>query len=61
MYCYDITQLIFEWYIVACRDVSKLRLGKHIPAASDMQAAVEVLLEEVFSAWFVQRGYKEKN
>jgi hypothetical protein len=26
-----------------------------------MQAAVEVLLEEVFSAWFVQRGYKEKN
>jgi hypothetical protein len=35
-------------YIVACRDVSRQRLSKHVPAARDTHARIEVLLEMVF-------------
>jgi hypothetical protein len=38
--------------------VSRQRLGKHVPAATDTHATIEVLLG-VFSTRFVQRGYKE--
>jgi hypothetical protein len=45
--------------IVACRAVSRQRLGKHVPAATDTHARIEVLLETVFSTRCVQRAYKE--
>jgi hypothetical protein len=35
--------------IVACRAVSRQRLGKRVPAAMDTHATIEVLLEAVFS------------
>jgi hypothetical protein len=41
--------------------VSRQWLGKHVPAATDMHATIEVLLETVFSTRPVQRGYKEDN
>jgi hypothetical protein len=46
--------------IVTCRAVSRTSLGKHVPAAMDTHATIVVLLETVFSTWFVQRGYKEQ-
>jgi hypothetical protein len=45
--------------IVACRAVSRRRLGKHIPVATDTHATTDVMLEMVFSIQSVQRGYKE--
>jgi hypothetical protein len=51
----------WEDNIVACRVVSRERLAKHVPAATDTHAAIEVLLETVFYARSVQRGYKEDN
>jgi hypothetical protein len=36
--------------IVVCRAVSKQRLGKHVPVATD-----EVLLDITFSTWSVQK------
>jgi hypothetical protein len=41
--------------------VSRQRLGKHVPAAMDTHATVEVLLETVFSTRSVQKSYKEGN
>jgi DNA-binding Lrp family transcriptional regulator len=41
------------------RDVSRQRLGKHVPAVTDTRATIEVLLEIMFYTWSVQRGYKE--
>jgi stage III sporulation protein SpoIIIAA len=41
--------------------VSKQRLGKHVPAATDTHATIEELLETVFYTRSVQRGYKEDN
>jgi hypothetical protein len=41
--------------------VSKQRLGKHVPAATDTHATIEILLETVFSTRSVQRSYKEDN
>jgi hypothetical protein len=41
--------------------VSRQRLGKHVPAATDTYANVEVLLETVFFTRSVQRSYKEDN
>jgi hypothetical protein len=41
--------------------VSRQRLGKNVPAATDMLATIEVLLEKIFYIWSVQRGYKEDN
>jgi hypothetical protein len=40
--------------------VSKRRLGKYVPTATDKRATIEVLLETVFSTRSVQRGYKEE-
>jgi hypothetical protein len=39
--------------------VSMQRLGKHVPAATDMHETTDVLLETVFYTQPVQRGYKE--
>jgi hypothetical protein len=36
--------------------VSRQRLGKHVPAASDTHATVEVLLEKVFSTTVRAKG-----
>jgi hypothetical protein len=47
--------------IVACRAVYRRRVGKHVPAATDMHAIIEVMLETVFSSRSVQRGYKKDN
>jgi hypothetical protein len=41
--------------------VSRQRLGKHIPAATDTHATIEVLLETAFSIRSLQMGYKEDN
>jgi hypothetical protein len=41
--------------------VSRQRLGKHVPEATDIHATIEVLLETVFSTQSVQRGYKKEN
>jgi hypothetical protein len=47
--------------IIAFRAASRQLLGKDVPAATDMHATLEVLLETVCSTLFVQRGYKEVN
>jgi hypothetical protein len=39
--------------------VSRQRLGKYVPEVTDVDAAIEVLLETVFSTQSVQRGYKD--
>jgi hypothetical protein len=41
--------------------VSRQRLSKHVPAATDMYATIEALLETVYSARSVQSGYKENS
>jgi hypothetical protein len=41
--------------------VSRQRLGKHIPAATDTHATIEVLLETVFFTRSEQRSYKKDN
>jgi hypothetical protein len=41
--------------------VCRQRLDKHFPAAADTHAAIEVVVEMVFSTRSVQRGYKEDN
>jgi hypothetical protein len=43
-------------HIVAFRAVSRKPLGKHVPAATDTHARIEILLETVFSTRSVQRG-----
>jgi hypothetical protein len=53
--------ITFCKYIIACRAVSRQRLGKHVPAATDRHATIEVLLEMGFSTRLVPRGYKEAN
>jgi hypothetical protein len=40
---------------------SRQRLGKHVPAATNTYAAIEVLLEGVSSTRSVPRSYKEEN
>jgi hypothetical protein len=35
---------------VTCRAVSRQRLGKHVPAATDTHATIEVLLVTVISS-----------
>jgi hypothetical protein len=39
--------------------VSRQRIGKHVPAATNTHATIELLLETVFPPWSVQMGYKE--
>jgi hypothetical protein len=41
--------------------VSKQRLGKHVPAATDVHATIQVLLETGISTRSVETGYKEDN
>jgi hypothetical protein len=41
--------------------ISRQRLGKHVTAATDNHATIEVLLETVFFTRYVQRSYKEDN
>jgi hypothetical protein len=41
--------------------VSRSRLGKHVPAATDTHATIKVLLETVFSTRYVPRSFKEDN
>jgi hypothetical protein len=36
---------------------ARKRLGKHVPAETDTQASIEILLETVFSTRSVQMGY----
>jgi hypothetical protein len=39
--------------------ISRQQLSNHIPRATDTDATIEVLLEMVFSAQSMHRGYKE--
>jgi hypothetical protein len=39
--------------------VFRQRLGKHVPAATDTRATIEILLETVFSTRSVQNGHKK--
>jgi hypothetical protein len=48
-------------YIVACRAVARQQLSKHVPAAMDMHATIDILLETVFYTQSMQRGYKVDN
>jgi hypothetical protein len=41
--------------------VSRHRIGKHVPAATNTHTTIELLLETVFSTRPVQSGYKEDN
>lgn len=41
--------------------VSRQRLGKHVPAATDVHVQIEILLETAFSTRSLQRGCKEDN
>jgi hypothetical protein len=41
--------------------VSRQRLSKHVPASKYTLTTIEVLLETMFSARPMQRGYKEDN
>jgi hypothetical protein len=43
------------------RDVSRQRLGKHIPAATNERATIQVLLQTGFSTRSVPRSQKEEN
>jgi hypothetical protein len=40
--------------------VSRQRIGKHVPAVTNTNTTIEVLLETVFSIRSVQNGYKEE-
>jgi hypothetical protein len=53
---YFLTSALLRKRILACRAVSRQRLGKQFP-----HATIEVLLETVFSIWSAQRGYKREN
>jgi hypothetical protein len=39
--------------------ISKQRISKHVPAATNMHATIELPLETLFSTGSVQLGYKE--
>jgi hypothetical protein len=41
--------------------VSRQWIGKHVPAANNTHATIELLLETVFYTRFVRRGCKEDN
>jgi hypothetical protein len=41
--------------------VSRQRIAKHVPAATNTNITIELLLETVFSTRSVQYGYKEDN
>jgi hypothetical protein len=39
--------------------VSRQRVGKHVPAETNTNTEIELLLEKVFSIQSLQSGYKE--
>jgi hypothetical protein len=41
--------------------VSRQRIGKRVPAATNTHVILKLLLETVFSTRPIQRGYKEDN
>jgi hypothetical protein len=41
--------------------VSRQRIGKNVPAATNTHSTIELLLETVFSTRSVQKVYKEDN
>jgi hypothetical protein len=41
--------------------VSRQRIGKPVPAVTNMSITIELLLEMMFSTQSVQSGYKEDN
>jgi hypothetical protein len=41
--------------------VSRQRIGKHVPAATNTHTIIELLLETVFSTRSVYNGYKGDN
>jgi hypothetical protein len=41
--------------------ISRQRLGKHVPVATDTHTTIELLLETVFYNLSLQRSYKEGN
>jgi hypothetical protein len=43
------------------QSVSRQRIGTHVPAATNTDTTIELLLETVFSSRYVQSGYKEDN
>jgi hypothetical protein len=43
------------------KSVSRLRIDKHVPAATNTHTTIELLLETVFSARSIQSGYTEEN
>jgi hypothetical protein len=43
------------------QSVSRQRIGKHVPAATNMNRTIGLLLETVFPTRSVQSGYKEEN
>jgi hypothetical protein len=62
---------IHSFHIVTCRPIDRQRLSKHIPAQASARTNrtstgrqrtsqhASLTIEAVFSAWSVQRGYKE--
>jgi hypothetical protein len=40
--------------------VFRQRIGKHVPAVKNTHLTIELLLETVFTARSVQRGYREE-
>jgi hypothetical protein len=41
--------------------VSRQRIGKHVPAATNTTTTLELMLETMLSTQSVQSGYKEDN
>jgi hypothetical protein len=41
--------------------VSRQRIGKHVPAATNTHTTIQLLLDTVFSTRSVQMGYNEDN
>jgi hypothetical protein len=41
--------------------VSRKRINKYVPVATNTHTTVEFLLKTVFYTWSVQRGYEEDN
>jgi hypothetical protein len=39
--------------------ISRQWIGKHIPSAMNMHVTMELLLETVFSTWYMQKGYRK--
>jgi hypothetical protein len=64
-------RMIFTISIVTCISIARQRLGKNIPAQANsrnnrtyiarqrISKNTSITIEDVFSAWFVQSGYKE--